>query len=592
MNRFSTLGVLLISLGTHSFARPLDCASSSESIDEKTQKITITCTPQDKEVLLHDSLAFSIDNPHYAVTHWDSTAPVDKYSATRKETKRVHTDPMTIQVTIQQNDSNTDNATLHMHYMTNVTKEPTEYLVPLMHHAAQVEETHTAEMPKKNIPLHLKKVSFKARVFQKMHDGTQAVFTTLKKWGTQLSDRIRGTNSLPLQFLLVFLLGILMSLTPCIYPMIPVTIGILQANSAQSVIKNFLIALSYTVGVATTFAFLGFLAATGSAQFGQLAGNPVFIIIIVAILGYLGLSMFGWYEMYIPRFLQPKDTKIKQGSPIAAFIFGAISGTIASPCLSPGLAFVLTIVAGLKSSLLGLALLFAFGVGSSLPLLIIGTFSTSLNVLPRAGSWMVEVKKLFGFMLFGMCFYYLSVIIPTPVLLGIISSFLVIKGVWYFMHITKHDSKSMKRYKNGMGFLLVTGAVIILFQASKDWTCAPVVAHTSVCHTNYKLALDLARAEHKNLLLDFTADWCSVCKMIEKNVLNAPEFLPALDHVIPVTINSTHANREPYATLKNKYTIVGVPTLILVDSQTGEALRQWGSELLDMDVMEFVQQLR
>lgn len=564
---------------------------TQESLTPTTQKLTIQCTGQEQELLFADSVSFSLDTPDAIVTDWKATpAAVQKYTNLFKDTRSVYILPTTIQVIIEEKKPATRAYTLHMQYMTSVTQKPTEQLftIPFVAHNAEPEATEKPITSTKNAP----EISIKSILVQKIKDAIHAIFTYIHTWSTSITDHIKGTHSRTVQIFLIFLLGVLMSLTPCIYPMIPVTIGILQANSAHSFMRNFLIALSYTLGVATTFAFLGLLAATGGAQFGSLAGNPIFIIGIVLILGYLGLSMFGWYEMYIPRFLQPKNSTIKNGSPLSAFIFGAISGTIASPCLSPGLAFILSIVASLKSTALGLLLLFAFGIGSSLPLLIIGTFSSSLNVLPKAGTWMIEVKKLFGFMLFGMCFYYLQVIIPTPVLLGIISSFLALKGVWYIMQVRVHDSKRIKNFKNSMGFILIASSVVVLFYACRDWTCAPVHQATSVWRTDFAQAQTEAKAAHKNLLLDITADWCSVCKMLEKQVLNAPEVVHAFDTIIPVTINSTNPHSEPYATLKTQYAIVGVPTVLLIDGQTGELIKRWGSELLEMDIQEFVRELQ
>ena len=109
-------------------------------------------------------------------------------------------------------------------------------------------------------------------------------------------------------------------------------------------------------------------------------------------MAYLALSMFGFYDMYVPNILQTKNNVNHKGSLFSAFVFGAISGSIASPCLSPGLALLLTIVATLGNNLLGFLLLFSFGIGLSIPLLIIGTFSSSINILPQAGMWMIEVK--------------------------------------------------------------------------------------------------------------------------------------------------------------------------------------------------------
>ena len=122
--------------------------------------------------------------------------------------------------------------------------------------------------------------------------------------------------------------------------MIPITIGILQASGSKSPFRNFLLALCYTLGISTTFALLGFVAALGSCIFGELQGSPFIVIPLSLLFLYLGLSMFDVVELYIPSFLKPK-TSVKGGSFLSAYLFGAVSGSMASPCLSPGLILIL-----------------------------------------------------------------------------------------------------------------------------------------------------------------------------------------------------------------------------------------------------------
>ena len=232
-----------------------------------------------------------------------------------------------------------------------------------------------------------------------------AKVTSLSKY---LQKALRTSESHIFRLFLVFFLGLLMSLTPCIYPMIPITAGILQAQGSSSIGRSFLLAFIYTLGTSTTFATFGLVAALTGHLFGQLLVNPIFMLIIISILVYLGLSMFGLYDMYVPKFMEQTNYHQKKGSLFSVFIFGAISGSIASPCLSPGLALLLSIVATLGNNVLGFLMLFIFGLGLSMPLLIVGTFSNSINMIPQNGPWMVEIKKLFGFMLLAMCVYLLS----------------------------------------------------------------------------------------------------------------------------------------------------------------------------------------
>jgi thiol:disulfide interchange protein DsbD len=215
---------------------------------------------------------------------------------------------------------------------------------------------------------------------------------------------------LPLIYVLViaFLIGIAVSFTPCIYPMIPITMGILQSQATPSVGRNFLLSTSYVTGIAVVYAILGYFAATTSLVLGQWLANPFLIALVILLFLYLAFSMFGFYEIYIPRFLQ-KGTQVKvKGSFLYSFLFGAVSGTVASPCISPAIAILLGYVAKRGNPVIGFLTLFTFAFGMGLLLIFVGTFSASVEKLPRAGKWMVEIKKFFGFLLLGVCIYFLQ----------------------------------------------------------------------------------------------------------------------------------------------------------------------------------------
>jgi len=239
--------------------------------------------------------------------------------------------------------------------------------------------------------------------------------------------------------------------------MIPITIGILQAQARKSMARNILTALLYTLGLATTFAILGLLAAFAGQRIGNLMVNPWVIGLVVVLLIYVAFSLFDVYELYIPRFLKTNG-KIYSGSLLSAFIFGMISGTVASPCISPGLILILTIVANLQNLILGFVLLFFFGFGLSLPLLLIGISSTTLAFLPQAGEWMVEIKHLFGFILFGMCLYFLNYILPWHILLWFIALFVFLAGIFYLYNAQKNHGL-VRGIKTSIGMVLIGSSV-------------------------------------------------------------------------------------------------------------------------------------
>ena len=359
-------------------------------------------------------------------------------------------------------------------------------------------------------------------------------------WLKSIPNKIKTTDSIFLRILLVFLLGLLMSLTPCIYPMIPITVGVLQSQGSKSFFKNFMLSSAYTLGLATTFSIMGLLAASSGEAFGHMMGNPLFVIVIVAVLCYFALSLFGLYNMYIPKFLRNKKSSLsKGGSLLSIFFFGLMSGTVASPCLSPGLALVLTMVATIANKFLGFLLLFAFGVGISTPLLIIGTFSSSINLLPRAGTWMIEVQKIFGFMLFGMCFYYLNNILPWYIILVMLTLFSLCTGIYYLRSISPQDSAAWKWTKNVFGISGIALSVFLFVETFQELYYPELnVGIESSWHSDYDEAVRIARQERKNLFIDFWAPFCSICKAITRTVLKDPAVAKELENFVVVQVDS------------------------------------------------------
>jgi thiol:disulfide interchange protein DsbD len=252
-----------------------------------------------------------------------------------------------------------------------------------------------------------------------------------------LKNAIEMKQSLPVILLAAFLAGILISFTPCIYPMIPITAGILQAQATRSVFHNFLRAVSYVLGVAIVYATLGYIVATTTLIFGQWFANPWFIAFVVIFFLYFGFAMFGFYDVYIPAFLRSRTTFQTRGSFITAFFLGAISGTVTSPCLTPALAVLLGYVAKIGNPITGFLMLFAFSLGMGMLLILVGTFSGMLHVLPSAGNWMIEVKKIFGFLILGICVYILDPLLPPYATFILYGGIVTSASMYYIIRCNK-----------------------------------------------------------------------------------------------------------------------------------------------------------
>ena len=413
---------------------PFQTKTKIEQTSATQSRIEIECQLAPDEMLFHNSIQFSCNIPSIKITKWFALKDPHTYFDPRsKKSEPVYSGSVIFTLIIESQQEIPSQAIIHMYYQTNLVKNPQEKFFSLgaAQQDAPTQETQIAS-PNAGLNYHRRQ----QKNYQK------ASFTqTLAQITTQVTSLIKD-KELPLivKFLLAFIIGLIMSLTPCIYPMIPITMGILQANKAHSLLRGFSLASAYTAGLSTTFAILGMIAAYGGAQFGSAMGSPWVIVPIVIFFAYLGFSMLGFYEMHIPRFMQPRHGHKNNGSFLSAFTFGIINGTVASPCLSPGLALILGIVSGLGNPILGFLLLFVFGVGSSFPLLVIGTFSSSLHVLPRAGMWMIEFKKVFGFLLLGMCLYYLKSFMFEWVYHLALGFYIIIIAAYYLHYGFKHRS--------------------------------------------------------------------------------------------------------------------------------------------------------
>jgi thiol:disulfide interchange protein DsbD len=403
-----------------------------------------------------------------------------------------------------------------------------------------------------------------------------------------LSHVIEHTQALWLRFLLVFLLGILLSLTPCIYPMIPITVGILQGQGSTSFAKNLFVSLCYTAGVATTFACMGLFAAYTGSLFGTALQHPIFIILLIALLAYFAGSMVGLYEMYIPRFLQPANNTMRGGSPVAAFIFGALSGTIASPCVSPGLALVLGMVAKLGNPIYGFLLLFAFGIGLSMPLMIIGTFSGSLNLLPKAGMWMVEVKRFFGFVMFGMCLYFLSSILAGYMVAMLATLLSASVGLYYLYRSKRNRTLGMRLGAAGLGCVLLAASVITAYIALRAWSNPERCAIVGVWTTDYQCAVNQARHENKKILIKVEAPCCSLCRVLNTKFFAQPVIQEILQQqYVALVVDGSDTHNPDIKALIARYGVVGFPTVIIVEPQDLQVIQQWTGDLHKRTLEEF-----
>ncbi len=385
---------------------------------------------------------------------------------------------------------------------------------------------------------------------------------------------------------LAFIAGIGLSFTPCIYPMIPITVAIIGGQATNKPLKGFYLSLIYVLGISVVYSALGVAAASTGALFGSAVNSPWVVGFVALVFFALAFSMFGVYELKLPTAMAEKFGGKKGSGVLGIFFMGLISGTVASPCVGPILVSMLVFIASSGSKLLGFWLLFVFSWGMGMLLIAVGTFSGTLNLLPKSGTWMVMVKKIMGILLIGAAFYYIKGVIPEKIFLITLGIFLITVGVFSGgMDRLVAESTILSRVKKSFGILCVifgiyflVGTLLLkgLLLSPLTFSLAENVNNSINRVESYKESgiewmlsessgLKLAKESSKPAMMDFWAEWCSVCKKLDKKTLHDPTIVSKSKNFINIKIDCTDVDDPEIKALWAKYGIVGLPTIIFVD---------------------------
>lgn len=562
------------------YAAKIKLTGIKTSQDNKIS-FTIEFKQKPGEYTYHNSLTLSCDSPAYQIDSWEvSPQPTEQFDFAYHSIKKILKNNFTINGTLTQQ-NNAALAQLAVGYQTNKSTGPQlVFLMIQQKDLQQKNKTGTQETSQKT----------SAQEIAVPHLGAPETCPAPHKPATNISNYIQKLiathSSWSLRILLVILLGILMSLTPCIYPMIPITIGILHSNRRAPWWYHLARSSCYTLGIALMFAILGLTAALTGSLFGAFLQHPLVIIVVILFLLYLAFSLFGWYELYVPRFIVRKKEVKPSGTCLSAFVFGFASGTIASPCLSPGLAFLLSIVIASGNKVLGFILLFAFGVGMSIPLVLIGTFAPIINYLPTAGNWMNEIKKVFGLLLIALSFYFLSMIVPIIFIWWLIGTGLFGTSIYLFvnLYLSAHISaKKHKFFRLLLSILLFIGAIACYWYAIIETR----TQHTQALinwSTQYQPARTRAQKENKWLFVDIGTPFCSVCKAIDHCIFNQPTIAPLINAMIPVYIDASSSS--DYQEINKLFHVIGVPTILIINPYNQKLKQRFGAELYSTNIQD------
>ena len=412
--------------------------------------------------------------------------------------------------------------------------------------------------------------------------GVEAAPPAAGDFGKMIAER-----GLALTFLIVFFSGLALNLTPCIYPLIPITISYFGGQAGGRSSRVFLLALLYVFGMSITYSVLGTIAAMTGNLFGAALQNPFVILILAAILVALALSMFGLWEIRMPMFLARRTGSARQGY-AGAVVMGLTMGIVAAPCIGPFVLGLLTYVGEMGKPLLGFFLFFTLAWGIGLPFLVLGMLSGSLSRLPRSGAWMIWVRKIFGFVLVAMALYFMRQLLgPKLVSIGY-AAIAIVGGIYLgWIDRTAGAGRGFKVIKRAVGVAgIALGAAFLVLPAMRG---GADVRPAGIAWRPFSEEAVLGAArDGKMVVIDFSAAWCLPCHELDKKTFVDPEVVKLSAGFVPLRVDLTKSGAAE-TKIKNDYRVRGVPTVIFIDRTGNERaeLRATGF----IDASEFIRRI-
>ncbi len=399
-----------------------------------------------------------------------------------------------------------------------------------------------------------------------------------------------------LLFVLVFIAGFLTSLTPCVYPVIPIIMGYIGSRSEGKKLKGFYLSIFFVLGLSLIYSVLGIIAAKTGSIFGISFQNPVIVIVISAIFILMGLSLAGLFEIPIPSSIASKVQGGYKNEIIGSMIIGGVAGIIAAPCVGPVLIALLTWISQTGNIFLGFILTFIFSLGMGVIFVLAGTFSGIISSMPKGGKWMEYIKYFFAVIIIAAGIYFINTITPQWFSYSLWGVFFISIGYLFF---TEEEGKIAKLI---MLIILIFG--VFLFFKGLNYLFSPVESdhitqnksETKITKTNMQRVewydnlekgLSAAKKENKFIIIDNYADWCVACKELDKFTFSEKEVREILNkHFIAIKLDFTDNNDENKK-IKKKLGILGLPTIIFMNKD-GKEIDRFSGFLDKDDFIDFV----
>lgn len=387
--------------------------------------------------------------------------------------------------------------------------------------------------------------------------------------------------------LAAFVGGLLVSLTPCVYPMIAITVSVFGARETTSRREAMLLSTSFVLGIVVLFTTMLVAAALTGSVFGAALSNKWVTLGISAVFVAMALSMFGAFEMVLPEGIMQRLSSVGGIGYGGAFVLGLVSGLVAAPCTGPVLTGIIMWIARTQNIPLGALVGATFAIGLGFPFWLVGTFAVSL---PKGGKWMLGVKSLFGIVMLVVAFYFLKNAFPVlaapargdTTFLLVMAAVVVLGLLLGAVHLSWDEGGIGVKIRKVAGIALAAGGAF-LFWAALDIPTQPQAVAANATRGSARplltwehseaVATAKAASEKRPLLVDFTADWCGACKKLTKETFSDPRVMEKAAHFVAVKIDATDDEDPQVDAVKGKYKVVGLPTVVIYDSEGRERKR-------------------